>query len=102
MNEIFVRNTSDRDHTDSYDSVQYDFPKGEKTLIPVEAAIHMFGFNRKDKTDNLNRLGWANLPNDEGAKRLAKFVFTQPVVVEMPAEEIPEAPLEPAVVATAG
>jgi hypothetical protein len=43
----------------------------------------MFGFN-KDKTETLVRLGWANLANDEGVKRLRKFVFTQAQLIERP------------------
>lgn len=86
--DIFVRNTNDFDHTDHYNGMEFDFPKGERVLVPVEAAMHMFGFNKVDKTDNLSRLGWANLPNDEGAKKLAKFIFTQAVMIEQPVEEI--------------
>jgi len=87
MNEIFVTNKNTFDHRDSYDGEEYEFPAGQKVLIPVPAAIHMFGFNRRDKSDNLIRLGWANLPDDEGAKRLAKFVFTMPVLVEQPIDD---------------
>lgn len=99
--DIFVRNTGDFDHSDSYNGQDFDFPKGERVLIPVEAAMHMFGFNRVDKTDNLSRLGWANLPNDQGAKQLAKFVFTQAVMIEQPVEEVVPADEVDTTVATA-
>lgn len=93
MNEIFVNNTNDFDHEDYYDGKHYVFPAGEKVLVPVPAAIHMLGFNRKDKTENLVRLGWANgKPGEEpdaGVKKLAKFLFTVPMLVEQPVEELP-------------
>ena len=87
MNELFVTNNTGSDHVDMYNGKQYAFPAGEKTLVPMDAAFHMFGFGKKDKTENLIRVGKANLPNDEGAKWLAKFVFTEPVMIERPAEE---------------
>lgn len=94
MNEIFVRNTNDFDHVDTFNGREFAFPHGEKVLVPVEAATHMLGFNRRDKTENLVRLGWANQPNDEGVKKLAKFVYTQPVLIEQPVEELPTAEVE--------
>lgn len=87
MNEIFVCNKNDFDHTDVYDGHDYNFPQGEKVLVSIAAARHMFGFGNAVKTDNLVRLGWANLQNDEGVARLAKFVFTQPMVIEQPVDE---------------
>ena len=91
--QIFVTNQNDFDHVDHFNGQEYVFPKGEKVLIPVEAAIHMFGFNQRDKTENLSRLGWANpKPGDEpdfGVKRLANFVFTQAVMIEQPIETLP-------------
>lgn len=92
MNQLFVTNNNEFDHRDMYNGKEFAFPQGEKTLVPMDAAYHMFGFGKKDKTENLVRLGWANIPNDEGAKRLAKFVFTEPVMIERPAEEPPEEP----------
>lgn len=90
MNQLFVTNNTGADHTDMYNGKEFFFPTGEKTLVPAEAAYHMFGFGKKDKTENLIRVGKANLPNDQGAKWLAKFVFTEPVMIERPAEEPPE------------
>jgi hypothetical protein len=89
MNELFVTNKNGFNHKDSFNGVEYAFPVDEEVLVPVEAAEHMFGFRRPNKSDNLVRLGWANLPNEEGVKRLAKFVFTQPVMVRAPVEETP-------------
>lgn len=82
MNDIFVTNKNDFHHTDFYNGKQYDFPKGERVLVPVEAARHMFGLGLVDKGENLIRLGWAN--KEEGVTWLANFVFTQAVLVEQP------------------
>ena len=101
--DLFVTNKNDFTHEDRYAGQDYLFPPGEKVLISEQAATHMFGFNRVDKTDTLARLGWANprfdrmLPNGQpdtswGAKQLAKFVFTRAQVVEVPAEPPAETP----------
>jgi hypothetical protein len=90
-NEIFVTNHNDFYHSDMFDGDSFDFPPGEKVLLPVEAAKHMLGFGRSDKTETLTRLGWAN-PGpmeapDAGVKKLANFVFTQAVTVEVPVDD---------------
>lgn len=87
MNEIFVTNKNEFPHEDAYDGVPFVFMPGEKAALTRAAATHMFGFNLKDKTETLVRLGWANLPNDEGVNRLRKFVFTEAQLVERPVEE---------------
>jgi hypothetical protein len=91
MNEIFVTNKNDFPHEDAYDGEQFVFLPGEKVALPMAAATHMFGFNMVDKTETLVRLGWANLANDEGVKRLRKFVFTQAQLIERPVEETTQA-----------
>jgi hypothetical protein len=95
MNEVFVTNQNDFYHEDRFNGQDFGFPKGEKVLVPVEAAKHMFAFGTGDKTEALNRLGWANPgPNeapDAGVKKLANFVFTQAVTVEVPVPNAPAA-----------
>lgn len=97
MRDIFVTNQNDFHHSDRYDGVDYEFPPKERVTIPVDAATHMFGFNMPDKSEVLQRLGWANRHNPktgkleddpEGVKKLARFVFTRGVMVEAPAEEL--------------
>lgn len=104
MNEIFVTNKNDFHHSDEYDGVALEFPQNERVLIPLAAARHCFGFGLKDKTENLVRLGWANIGGDEGVRRLARFIFTQPVMVEQPIDDaapiVEEEP--PAATASAG
>ena len=101
MREIFVTNNNDFHHQDAYDGIVYDFPPKERVAVPVEAAVHMFGFNQKDKTDTLQRLGWASQvdrktgkveEHPEGVKWLARFAFTKAVMVEAPVESA-DAPL---------
>ena len=91
--EIFVTNHNDFHHSDQYAGVPYEFPPKERVAVSVDAAVHMFGFNLPDKNNVLNRLGWAwhydakahnFVENPEGAKQLARFVFTKAVMVEAP------------------
>lgn len=89
-NQIFVTNTNAFDHVDHYDGEEYVFPKDERVMIPFEAAVHMFGHNMKDKSETLVRLGWAMrydkdkkqfVEDEEGVKKLARFVFDEAVMV---------------------
>lgn len=81
--QIFVTNKNDFTHCDKFNGDEFIWEPGEKLLIDAEAASHMFGFGRADKTENLLRLGWVNLPNNEGVDRLRKFVFTDARVIEV-------------------
>lgn len=90
MDQVFVTNTNEDVHEDRYDGEAFVFPPGERVLVPVEAAIHMLGFNLVDKTDTLVRLGWATIydpktknwaENPQGAQRLGRFVFDKAVMV---------------------
>lgn len=78
---IFVTNKNDFEHQDRYNGVDYFWNPGDKVAVPEEAAAHMFGYGRADKTENLVRLGW-NWQEDEGVRKLAKFVFSQAQIVE--------------------
>jgi hypothetical protein len=89
-NQIFVTNTNDFDHVDSYDGEEYVFPQNERVLIPYDAAVHFFAHNLKDKSEALVRLGWAMrydgtkkqfVEDEEGVKKLARFVFDEAVMV---------------------
>ena len=91
--QVFVQNRNDFTHVDRYNGVDYVFEPGEKLAIPAEAAAHMFGLGKMDKSDNLIRLGWANRPNDEGVKWLSKFVFFDAKLVES-SESIDERPVD--------
>jgi|SRR5208282_3191604 len=91
MGSIFVINTNAEPHQDRYDGEEYVFPPKEPILVPKEAATHMFGWNMKDKTDTLVRLGWATrydpvlknfVENPEGVKRLAGFLFDEVATVQ--------------------
>ena len=89
MSSVYVTNKNDFLHQDRYDGEDYFFPPGETVLLPVDAAVHLFGYGLKDKTEVLVRLGWAmrydttakNYVEDEtGVQRLAGFVFEQAVL----------------------
>ena len=101
IHEIFVTNKNDFLHEDRYAGDDYCFPPGEKVLIPIDAARHMFGFQNPDKTDALVRLGWTTkldpvrgrfVPDEDGPRKLARFVFTAGKMVEInvPADMPPE------------
>ena len=96
LHDIFVTNKNTFFHSDRYNGQDYDFPPNQRVPIPVEAAIHMFGFNCPDKTEVLTRLGWAMRFNSKikqyeddpkGIQKLANFVFTRAVLTE---ELLPE------------
>jgi hypothetical protein len=85
-----VTNTNAFNHEDRYDGEDYVFPEGERVLIPEEAAVHLFGYNVKDKSETLVRLGWAMkydadkkmfVEDSEGVRKLANFVFEEAVMV---------------------
>lgn len=101
LQEIFVTNKNDFHHSDRFNGIDYDFPPNERVLIPVIAAEHMFGFNQRDKTTVLQRLGWAMkydpekksfTENMDGVRQLAKFVFTKGVMVEESVDSTLEIP----------
>ena len=92
MSNIFVTNRNDFDHFDSFDGVEYHFPPGEEVEVSELAATHMLGYGRKDKTENLIRLGWANkldrekgwIKDETGVKKLASFTFQAGAFVKIP------------------
>ena len=92
MSNIFVKNNNSFDHFDSFDGNDYHFPPGEEVEVDEEAAGHMLGYGRKDKTENLIRLGWANkldrekgwVKDEAGVKKLANFTFQVGTYVKVP------------------
>lgn len=89
---IFVTNRNKFDHFDAYNGTEYHFPPGETVEVDDEAAAHMLGYGRKDKTENLIRLGWANkldakkgwVKDEEGVRKLANFTFEAGAFVKVP------------------
>ena len=92
MAKIFVTNHNAFDHFDSFDGDEYHFPPGETIEVEEIAAEHMLGYGRKDKTENLIRLGWANkldpqkgwIKDEVGVKKLANFTFEAGAFVKVP------------------
>jgi hypothetical protein len=91
MGMLFVTNKNSFHHVDMYDGEQYEFPPGKRVAVPEEAATHMFGRDLVDKTATLQRLGWESrydpksrelIPDAEGVKKLANFVFSEAVLTE--------------------
>lgn len=64
-NEVTVINRNPKTFTDSFAGMTFEFKPNEKIPIPLAAAVHIFGFNKKDKTQNKIRLGIANHPDGD-------------------------------------
>lgn len=66
------------DFSAGYDGKEYDFPKGKSVVVPVDAAVHIFGMGESNKVAIYARHGWA-LPGKgtlaDGKKRLDEFSF---------------------------
>lgn len=62
-NEVIVVNKNPKEFTDGINGMKWTFKPNEKVSIPLEAAVHIFGLNVKDKTQTLRRLGLANHPD---------------------------------------
>ena len=95
---LFCVNKNNFHHEDSYDGKLYQFPPGQKVMVPFDAAQHMFGLGVPDKTSIMHRLGWgfkydsdtkSFTEDKEAVTKLKNFVFTKAVVIEQPAGEIP-------------
>ena len=102
MQQLFVINRNPEPHQDRYDGEEFTFMPNEAVLVPVEAAVHMFGYGLKDKTDALSRLGKAFRLNPgsrqfeddpDGVRWLANFVFEEAVV--QPRSALAQAVAEP-------
>jgi hypothetical protein len=64
-NEVIVINRNPKSWEDGFSGMKWTFAPNEKVSVPLAAAVHMFGFNVKDKTPTLRRLGLANHPDGE-------------------------------------
>jgi hypothetical protein len=95
---LFVINKNNFHHEDRFNGQDYLFPPGEKVMLSMEAAQHMFGLGLEDKTSVMHRKGWSfkydaathSFTEDADAvTKLKNFVFTRAKLVELPAEEEP-------------
>jgi hypothetical protein len=85
---VYVTNKNDFVHHDRFNGQDFIFHPNKAEVVPFEAASHMFGWNKKDKTPTLLRLGWAN-DGERGVKKLAKFVISEAKFEKPPeAEEV--------------
>ena len=73
MTTVFVTNNTEHEVCDGYDGKFYDFPIGECVEVPIDIAIHVFGYDQEDKKPYLTRLGWVKSGTDykQGFKTLA-------------------------------
>jgi hypothetical protein len=62
-NEVIVTNKNPKTFSDGFGGMAWTFEPNKKVTIPLAAAIHIFGFNKQDKTTTLRRLGLANHPD---------------------------------------
>lgn len=75
---VYVTNTGDFDHSDSYVGVSYSFPRGQSVEVPEAVAENLLGYGFQDKTEFVVRLGWSktNLDMPEALAKLDKFLVT--------------------------
>lgn len=93
---LFCVNKNNFYHEDAYDGHVYAFPPGEKVMVPLAAAAHMFGVGEADLSRIMQRKGWA-FKYDSGSKsfiedkdalaKLRNFKWTRAKLIESPAEE---------------
>ena len=78
MGVVFVTNTGDFDHSDSYDGVVYCFPQGQTVEVPEVVAENCFGYGWENKFDFVVRLGWTRDSRDlpEALAKLDKFLIS--------------------------
>ena len=88
---LFCVNRNDFVHTDRYAGEDYVFEPGQKVMLSLDAARHMFGVGVADKTPVMHRLGWAFKYNPEtksfsedtdAVTKLKNFVFTKAKLIE--------------------
>lgn len=75
---LYVTNTGDFDHSDSYDGVLYRFPRGRSVEVTEVVAENCFGYGHPQKFDFVVRLGWTRDSRDlpEALAKLDKFLIT--------------------------
>ena len=92
---LFCVNRNNFYHEDAYDGHTYGFPPGEKVMVPLEAARHMFGVGESNLSAIMHRKGWAMRYNPEsktyeedpdGVQKLKNFKWTKAQLVEQSAD----------------
>jgi hypothetical protein len=71
MREVSITNRNPTPYEDGYHGMKFFFKPGVSVAMPEEAAEHIFGIDKEDKTDVLRRMGIANHP--DGKQFLANF-----------------------------
>ena len=75
---VWVTNTGTDTLTDGWDGERFEFAPGSTVKIPLQVAVHVFGFKDENKEPYLARLGWVRTSKDtpEALVRLEKFVIS--------------------------
>lgn len=71
IQEVSVTNKNSTEYADGWHGHKFAFPVNKTVNIPLEAAVHIFGFGLKDNTPALRRMGVANHP--DGKRFLSNF-----------------------------
>jgi hypothetical protein len=97
MTYIAVSNNGGDNFSAKYDGIQYEFPAGGKTLVPIDAARHIFGLGNADKKSVMARHGWLahSIGLDAAHAKLNSFSFgahkdDEPPIPDDVQEEIAE------------
>lgn len=79
MSSVWILNKTSEELTDKWAGETYKFPPNIPVEVPIEVAIHTFGYLKNDKTENLVRLGWTktNLDMPKALERLNQFDISE-------------------------
>jgi hypothetical protein len=71
MEEVKVTNRNTTTFRDAFLGIEYVFEPGKPTVIPVGAAVHIFGFGLEDRSRQFTRAGFYNA--EAGQKWFSAF-----------------------------
>jgi hypothetical protein len=79
MSTVWILNNTSEELIDKWAGETFKFPPNTPVEVPVEVAMHTFGYLRDDKEYNLIRLGWTktNLDMPQALERLSKFDISE-------------------------
>lgn len=86
MSVVYVTNTGDTEHTDTYHGVSYRFARFQTIEMPLEAAQELLGYGHRNKEPFVVRLGWA-VTNNDMPKALEKLSAIE-ISVEPPQDRV--------------
>lgn len=76
---VYVTNTTGENFVDQWDGKRIEFPPNTDVPVTESLAVNVFGWQQKDRSPQLARLGWSYTKNDldKSLARLDKFVIRE-------------------------